>query len=469
MTSMSNRWLLKAVSLLVALVLGSAGLCLGSQEVLTPVASSGAWCGPRAVYAICKAEGKTIPFSDILEWCKCDAAGYASVKDLEAALQRAGFHTSAVKLNQQVLHNLKLMAILVNSTEGSAGHCVALLHDWEDRSLIFDGSRLPMIGEVRHEHLPAFWDGTTILVSRSPIVNTTNWSKVVPAASASLLVCMFVIGVAVALGRWMRWSFGPKRTLGYITLATMVVGGAVAAGIVDRTYADKSVSVKQETPAATGAAVLVGAPAQINLGKVSLSGGKVPFSFRMKNNSSKTIRIVDVKRSCSCLDCIPQANDIKPGESVAFSGTIDTAKSIARGSFAYRIGVVGSLGGSAFDILGIQEIIGEMVGLEEWTCDSKVIALASGEQINKTIRICRKGFGAAPPRKELMFKSAVAGLEFKVIDAGKYDKDGGQWSEYYKIAVTGRSSAGSPGELAIYGSDELSRPLSVVPIQFLRP
>src|SRR6266478_6400159 len=92
MISMSDRWLLKAVPLLAALVLGSAGLSFGSQELMTPVTSSGAWCGPRAVYAICKAEGETIPFSDILEWCKCDEAGNASVKDIEAALRRAGFN-----------------------------------------------------------------------------------------------------------------------------------------------------------------------------------------------------------------------------------------------------------------------------------------------------------------------------------------------------------------------------------------
>jgi hypothetical protein len=445
------------------------GLSLANEEVLTPLPFSGAWCGPRAVYAICKAEGKTIPFSDILDWCRCDAAGNASVKDIEAALQRAGFLTCTVKLSQQAIHNLHLMAILVNNNAESAGHCVALLQDWDDRSLIFDGSRLPMLAEVRHEHLPHFWDGTTILVSRGPIVNTTNWLNVVPAVSASLLICFFVIGISIALGRWMRWSFGPKKIAGYVTLATMVVGGALAATFVDRAYADKSVTVKEQAPTAPGAAVLVGMPAKLDLGKVSLSGGRVPFSFRMKNSSSKTIRIVDLKRSCTCLDCIPETNDVKPGESARFSGTIDTAKSTARGSFVYRIGVICSEGGSAFDILGMQEIAGEMVGLEEWACDSKVVAVSAGEQINKIIRIYRKGYGVPSTRKELIFKSAVAGLEFKVIDAGKYEKTGGQWSEYYKIAISGRCSTDVASELAIYGNNELSKPLCVVPIQFLRP
>lgn len=179
---------------------------------------SNAYCGIGCLYFAIKASGRDLSFTDLAIRRYVSSPEGSSMADLALLASDYGFHSRALKgLTTRFLRSCSYPVVLhVRQPDGGDlfDHYELFLGVTGDSALLFDPARSTH-KEPLHLLL-ARWDGTGLVLSRSPIENSV-FSRVDPALLAWLGVAGLLLCIPVGLSRLVK-----KNATGSVLRARLV-------------------------------------------------------------------------------------------------------------------------------------------------------------------------------------------------------------------------------------------------------
>ena len=240
------------------------------------------------------------------------AAGHA-LADLTAAVEAAGGHARAVRTTASNLQTRRDAGERFACVAHLDGDHYALLAEFADdgRTRVLDPPRAYWLPP---ETLAGRWDGTALLVSRSPLraeenlPGPTPWAWVLVGAS-----------VLLALAGGLLWRRTARRSAAAgATTAALLLGGGFA-GCAPERGTGPVTATDAARPAPPRA---VFETVRRDAGAVPILSGPRELEFPVINRGGSPLRFLSLDASCGCTDVAGPA-ELAPGQSGIIRARID--------------------------------------------------------------------------------------------------------------------------------------------------
>jgi hypothetical protein len=283
------------------------------------VEQSGAWCGAKGLWLVCRAYGMDREFDEIKAICDPDntSGGYISLAALQRAAEQLGLAALSIKSSLDWLKGNRIPALTVHrfhkprpdgATE-EVYHC-CLLFEYDGQKFHALDPYLPAEElQLTDEEFAKTWTGEALLVTRDPadLPRTTNWLWYIPLILVGNV--LLFVGIVWAARRWR--SVGPVMAAG---VALVLLGCTRQAPPPDR--ANTSVA----------SALQFDARLHETAEPILVDPGERPTSqhtFRFRNVGTEPVSITTIKPACSCSTVGHTQTTIPPGGQGTITFAVD--------------------------------------------------------------------------------------------------------------------------------------------------
>lgn len=250
-------------------------------------------CGPDCVVFVAKYLGEQLELGDVLSACEPGSNG-TSLHSLNLALEQFGFYTIPFKgLSESDLFDLQSPAIVHLTGEAGQGHFMVILGGDRDQGTLRGFSPPRTYGSFSASELGNQITGLGIAVSNTP--STDLVEQFDPPAYAERLLGSGWITLSLGiLALSLVFKAGNDSRKSSAAALNVMLAGACFSPLAGCGW--------QQDPEGSR---------EIDFGRVP-QGEFVEHVFSVRNDTSESFDIVDIKRGCSC-----QSVTVTPGRTIA--------------------------------------------------------------------------------------------------------------------------------------------------------
>lgn len=283
-------------------------------------------CGAMCVSFLSSYHGGRVSYLDACALCPPGPTG-SSIRDVQAALEKLGFHTLLINTDVAALKRLTCPAVLYLNpgNRGGIGHFVSCT-GWNAEDELFEVYDPPStLTRLTEPQMADIYGGVALVVSKSKVAGVSDVLRNDSPPIPWLGVLTLGAGVAiVAYGVGLRWGGGGRAK-------------AVAAAVIAVALVNCEVGCNARTPTSPSG-VANGQPGgetdaenTIDLGEV-IQGNDLVAEFHVVNRTMQPLKVLRVDKSCAC-----QVVGIDPAKEIPPSATVSVPVRVPTQSMEGRV------------------------------------------------------------------------------------------------------------------------------------